>query len=291
MAPATRTITHEEADGSWELSVRRPEHPVLRSDVLEVEGYEERFRVPLRQRHLPGVIVPLILNFGTPYRLLDPEDARVVARPRSSFVAGLGGTAAMTESLGDARCVQINLTPIGARRLLGVPMHELENRTLPLEDLLGREVERLEERLVDAPDWEARLGLVESFLAARLDDSPQARPDVVWAWRRLEETAGRVRIETLTRELRCSRRHLLAQFREHVGPGPKTVARVLRFNRLLRLLGREPRPDWTELAFRCGYYDQSHLSREVRRLAGCTPGELALAPPVTFVQDALGLSS
>ena len=291
MAAGTRVIGHEEADGSWELSVRRPEHPALRLHVLELEGYEERFRAPVRQRHLPSVVVPLILNFGAPYRLLDPGDSRIVARPRSSFVAGLGEAIAMTESSGAARCVQVNLTPIGARRLLGVPMHELEDRVLPLEDVLGREVERLEERLFDAPDWEARLLIVESFLAARLDDGADVRPDVVRAWRRLEETNGQIRIETLTRELQCSRRHLLALFREHVGPGPKTVARVLRFNRLLRLLGRDPRPDWSELAFSCGYYDQSHLSREVRRLAGCTPGELAVSPPVTFVQDALGLSA
>ena len=223
--------------------------------------------------------------------MLDPDDARIVARPRSSFVAGIGDAVAVTESSGSAQCVQVNLTPLGAHRLFGVPMHELENRVLQLEDLFGRKVERLEEQFFDAADWETRLQITESFLAARLEKGPEVRPDVVRAWNRLEETEGRIRVESLARELRCSRKHLLTQFREHIGPGPKTVARLLRFNLLLRLIGGNQHPDWSELAFRCGYADQSHLNREVRRLAGCTPGELVRRPPVTFVPDALGASA
>ena len=157
--------------------------------------------------------------------------------------------------------------------------------------MLGHDAALLEERLFGAADWESRLELVERFLTARLAEAPPARPDVAWAWRRLEETDGRLRVESLAGELRCSRKHLVAQFREHVGPAPKTAARILRFNHLLRLLERGPRPGWAELAAQCGYYDQAHLSREVRRLAGCTPRRLAGEAPVTFAQDALAAAS
>ncbi len=290
MDTRTRVVRSEDDAGSWELALRRP-HPALRDHVLVLEGYEEHLRAPVRQHHLPPVFVPVIINFGPPYRLLDPADARVLARPRASFVSGLGEAGGLTESDGAALCVQVNLTPLGARAVLGVPMHELEDRVLPLEDVLGRGVEELEERLFEAPDWESRLALAEAFIAARLGDAPEPRPDVVRALRRLEETQGRVRVEELAAELRCSRKHLLVQFRDHVGPGPKTVARLHRFNRLLRLVARDAEPDWAGLALSCGYYDQSHLSREVRRLAGCTPRELSRQHTVTFVQDALAASA
>ncbi len=282
-------IRHEGDDGRWLLLTREP-HPGLRAHVLDLAGYEEPTAAGVRRRHLPAVFVPLILNFGAPWRLFDPvEPGRVTER--SSFVSGLGEAGGMTEAAGAALCVQVNLTPLGARRILGVPMHELEDREVGLEEVLGRDAERLEERLFATPRWEARLDLVERFLAARLADTPPVRPDVMRAWRRLEETGGRLRVEALAAELRCSRKHLVAQFREFVGPPPKTAARILRFNALLRLLDRRPRPGWAELAALCGYADQSHLSREVRRLAGCTPRELAGDPPVTFVQDALVAAS
>jgi AraC-like DNA-binding protein len=284
----TVTLVRHEGNG-WQLFTRPPA-PALREHVVELEGYEERAAAPVRRRHLPATFVPLILNFGAPWRLFDPADQRRVVE-QSSFVSGLGEAGGMTEAAGEALCVQVNLTPLGARRILGVPMHELENVEVGLDDVFGRDAERLEERLFEAPDWEARLELVEAFLTARLDAAPPTRPDVVRAWRRLEETGGRLRVEALAAELRCSRKHLASQFREHVGPSPKTAARILRFNRLLRVLGREPRPGWAELAASCGYADQAHLSREVRRLAGCTPRELAGDAPVTFVQDALAAAS
>jgi len=60
--------------------------------------------------------------------------------------------------------------------------------------------------------------------------------------------------------------------------GPKAVARILRFQRALRLLS-EGRA-LADVAYYCGFADQPHLNREFRALAGGTPRE------VTFVQDA-----
>jgi AraC-like DNA-binding protein len=277
-----RVIRHESGAGGWELVLREPD-PRLRSDVLVLEDYEERVAEPVRQRHLPSAFVPLILNFGAPYRLLDPADAAVSAA-YGSFTAGLSESGAMTESSGRALCVQVNLTPLGARRFLGVPLHELADRVVPLADLLGRAGGRLEEGLAEASAPEARLALVESFLFVRLAEAAPARPDVAYAWRRLEETGGRLRIGALAAELGCSRKHLSAQFRDQVGLPPKAVARLLRFNRALRLVERGV--DGAEVAYRCGYADQAHFVKEFRRFSGDTPAAFAQAPQVPFPQDA-----
>lgn len=82
----------------------------------------------------------------------------------------------------------------------------------------------------------------------------------------------------LADELGWSRRHLVARFREQVGLPPKVLARVLRFQRSLRLRGADGRPrPWAEVALACGYYDQAHLNRDFRQFAGCTPTELLAA--------------
>ena len=162
MDTRTRVVRSEEDVGSWELVFRRP-HPALRDHVLVLEGFEEQSRAPVRHHHLPPVFVPVIINLGSPYRLFDPADERPLARPRVGFVSGLGEAGGMTESDGAARCVQVNLTPLGARSILGVPMHELENQVVPLDDVLGPGVEQLEERLFEASDWETRLDARRGF--------------------------------------------------------------------------------------------------------------------------------
>ena len=63
------------------------------------------------------------------------------------------------------------------------------------------------------------------------------------------------------------------QFREQLGVPPKTMARILRFQKAVRLLGTSTQLRWAEIALRCGYYDQAHFNRDFRDFAGASPGE------------------
>jgi AraC-like DNA-binding protein len=89
-------------------------------------------------------------------------------------------------------------------------------------------------------------------------------------------------VSTLGDALGLSERQLRRRFADAVGYGPKTLARVLRFQRFLALAAanRAGAGRWREgdglagLAFAAGYADQAHLTRECRRLAGRTPSEL-----------------
>ncbi|TIU04954.1 MAG: helix-turn-helix transcriptional regulator, partial [Mesorhizobium sp.] len=71
-----------------------------------------------------------------------------------------------------------------------------------------------------------------------------------------------------------SRKHLAGKFSNAIGVGPKTLSRIVRFNRALGL-SRQDQSDWADIAADCGYADQAHLVREFRDLAGETPTTLA----------------
>jgi AraC-like DNA-binding protein len=211
-----------------------------------------------------------IVCFGVPYRI----DGMTFA----AFVGGLADRPTDTEFVGAAGGVQVDLTPLGARRILGLPMEELTNRVVALEDVLGRGTAELVERLAEAPGWPERFALLDAALLRRVDAGPAPSPEVAWSYWRLAATDGRVAVGQLAAEVGWSRRHLAARWRRDVGMGPKAVARILRFQRALRLL-REGRP-LADVAYDCGFADQPHLNREFRALGGATPGE------VTNVQDA-----
>jgi transcriptional regulator GlxA family with amidase domain len=86
-------------------------------------------------------------------------------------------------------------------------------------------------------------------------------------------------MDALGRLSSLSPRELQRGFRRHVGISPKRLARILRFQEALRLSGLVP---WVEVALRCGYFDQAHLVRDFRELAGETP--------VNAVRELEGLS-
>ncbi len=245
----------------------------LRGLVHGYQGYVETAApAPVLRQEVPSVRVPLIVNFGARWK--DRRQRIGPAGDRDSFVAGIYERSTFVEAEGAATCVQVDFTPIGAHLFFGVPMHELSNRVVDLEDLLGRD-RNLAERLEDARPGArasscsmtssgrastARVSRRRRSAGPGMPSSARtARPDVSM----LAETVGR------------SRRHLLHGFREHIGVGPKTAARIIRFSRAVDLLGRMHRLPLVELAQECAYFDQAHMTREFREFAGTTPREFA----------------
>jgi AraC-like DNA-binding protein len=261
--------SHETPEGRWEFA-RRPPHTALRDDVQQMMGFAEDFRSPLRRLEVPFGGVPLIISLGPRHRMWRPGRPERVDTC-ASFVAGMHDRATVVEHDGESIGLEVYFTPLGARRFLGVPGTELTNRVVELEDVLGPPARRLVERLAGAPTWAERFDALEAAILARMREAPLLPPAVEWAWRRLRATGGGAEIGALAAEAGYSRRHLGHRFHAEVGLPPKTVARVMRFNRAVQLLrsGRE----LADVAYTCGYYDQPHFNRDFRALASTTPAD------------------
>jgi AraC-like DNA-binding protein len=261
-------------------------HPLLEGIVRRYCGYDHDGAGLVRRREVAQDEVTIILSLGPLLRVGGPDHPE---EAYGSFVAALTDTFAITEHEGPLRGIEVNLSPLGAHMLFGVAMHELSSRlVLPLEDVLGAPVLGvLVERLACAPGWADRFALLDRFVLGRVSRARRPSPDVDWAWRRLRATGGLLPVGELARELGCSRRHLISRFREQVGPAPKTAARLIRFQRTVRLLERDAGGRFAEIAQRCGYYDQAHMNREFRELAGTAPGEFV----ARLLPDGLGVAA
>jgi AraC-like DNA-binding protein len=267
---------HESEELSWEMVTRDAAAP-LRGYVRDYTGYVERSAEPLCRREVPSGDVTLIISPNTELRLPDVCDpARAPAR-YASFVAALHDRHSLVEHDGFQHGIEVRLTPLGAHALFGLAMHELTNRVVELDDLLGRGADDLVGRLWDVPGWEPRFALLDRLIGTRVGAARPPSSGVAWAWQRLRETRGRAAVGTLAGELGWSHRRLIARFREQVGMPPKTIGRLLRFENVSKALMTTPEPRLAEVALDCGYYDQAHLNRDFRQFAGTTPSEYLAA--------------
>lgn len=270
-ATRARLLRQETAGSAWELAIRAPA-PALRDHVIgDYVGYVESAPGVVRRREFAAPFTVLIFDFGPPLRLRDPDDEQLVERHAAGFVAGISDRATITEHDGCSSGIQVNLTPIGARLLTGAPMSALASRVVALDDLMAPEHRHISERLADTRGWDARFDLIDHVLGQRLAGARTCTRKVAWALARIEASGGLVDIGALARELGHSPKHLIAQFREHIGLPPKLAARLIRFDRCVRHIRNGGRERWAELALMFGYYDQAHLVRDFRQFTGLTP--------------------
>lgn len=258
--------------------VTRPWPPWLRPYLHSYVGYWEAGpSQPYQARLVPTGRAAVVINLREPFaQVRRPGEESRSGGAVGSLIAGLEDGPRILAHPGGQEAIRLELTPVGAYRLFGLPMRELTNRVVELEDVLGPGARLLVERLADTPDWAARFDVLDSALLARLERNPDPAPEVNHAWRLLTGTGGTVPVARVSAEVGWSQSYLVRRFTQQIGLAPKAAARVLRFHRAIGLLTvRNTHP--TAVAAACGFYDQAHLNREFRALSGTTPGQVAAA--------------
>ena len=270
--PRARVTRHTSALGRWELATAPPAER-LRPFAREYVGWSEHVGPPLCRRELPTEEAPLIINFGAPFHLFAPGDSRRHV-DLASFVTGAYDTYQLVESDGASSGVQVNFTLLGIRLLVGRPIEDMKNRAFAPEEIFGEFARELTHRLYDATSWDERFECLDHALTMRMRDPLDVPAGVRCAWHRLVTSRGRSSIASIVQEVGWSQRHFIAQFKHEIGVSPKVFARMLRFGSVVRTIRAGQTVDLAALAVASGYYDQSHLHRDVREFAGTTPGEL-----------------
>ncbi|QFR97684.1 helix-turn-helix domain-containing protein [Streptomyces tsukubensis] len=258
----------------WELVHGVPDRR-LRPGVRAYRGYRLEFDRPRRRLEVPTGAVTLVIGFGAPLWTADLSGGpRRSLHPvaRTSVLTGLRSHATLGEHSGSAHGVEVILAPWAAYTCFGVAMDQWAEQLLHPGDLLGVRVDALTDALLALPDWPRRFELLDRTLAQWAGDGPRSSPRVVWAWRELCRTAGSIGIRQLAGGTGWSTRQFEHRFRQQIGLAPKTAARVLRLRRALSLLSRGH--SGVDTSLRCGFADQAHLSREVKRMTTLSPSRL-----------------
>jgi AraC-like DNA-binding protein len=192
------------------------------------------------------------------------------------FVAGPDRSAAFPPLQAGETVIGMRFQPGAAARWLKLSMAEITGQTVALADLWGADGSALHERLSGKTSTTERLALLQGVLEQRTANvtAPSQAMRRTFEHLTKHNGGGAQAVESLPRALgygeRTFRRHCL----EHFGYGPKTLDRILRFQRLLSLLRTNRLDALSILAVDAGYADQAHMCREVRMLSGFSPGEI-----------------
>jgi len=228
-----------------------------------------------KDRLMPRGTCGLMINLiEDETRLYTGADDNVVHRMRGAVLVGAHARYFVIDTREQRANVGVAFRPGGTWPFFDPAGDELQNEHVSLRDLWGPDGETLRERILAAPTPRDKLRQLEAELLARAIRPLQRRPEVDFALSRLADPPPDYSIAMLSDHVGLSARRFTRLFTLEVGLTPKTYSRVRRFQRVMQAM-EGPTNDWTEVAQRCGYFDQSHLIRECREMSGFTPTELA----------------
>jgi AraC-like DNA-binding protein len=185
-------------------------------------------------------------------------------------------TGAVYKSLAHDRVsLIVRFHPGCAQLFFQMPMCDLADRLVPIQELWGSEGSRLQDKLVTELDSCRWVELVEAALSARIRNVEETLHEPSRIAHAVATVVQDDRISTireLSDRLGLSERQLRRSFAVSVGIAPKQFMRIVRLHRALRAASSDgAQLRWSSVATAAGYYDQAHFISECRRLTGMTP--------------------
>ena len=224
-----------------------------------------------KQKIIPDGFVEMTFNFAdnikryvseTEY-ILNPNAVVMGQRTKSYFI----------EPVGNVDSFAICFYPFGFANLIDVPLKNLTDKEIPIEELLGEAGKKLVQDMIQAADSQERIGIIESFLRNKLNE-PSTMDNIVQSTvDALLATKGSASIGDILKEEPSKRRQLERKFAQQIGLSPKQLGKVIRLQSALNMLLNQEEESLTTIAYESEYYDQAHFIKDFKEFTGINPRE------------------
>ncbi|MDR2906448.1 MAG: helix-turn-helix domain-containing protein [Bacteroidales bacterium] len=224
-------------------------------------------RLQASERVIPTGLMSLMFHRG---ERIFSQTHQQLQPPAFLCGQGTGYTDLQYSGTIDLACIVFQ--PAGAKAFFNLPLIELNEQNVAVDDLEDPQLLEFRNRLFDTSDIPTCVRFIEQFLFKRFC-APKAY-NLLRINAALQAIyAGQQNVDTLAQTACLGYKQFKRVFAEYVGANPKDYLRVVRFQKALHVLQTQPTTSLIQLAYECGYYDQPHLIKDFKTFSGYTPAE------------------
>lgn len=219
---------------------------------------------PVTQKIIPDGYPELIFHFGDPYEI---DISGKWEQQSLTLLAGQATRFFHLCNTGIARMFAIKLQPWTLHALFQLDASSLLDRviSIPSSEMwdalreIGTSSQSFEEKcrasgaLIIRQEWD-RVSIVQKVI------------------RRIHEDNGMITVQQLTSIAGVTERTLERYFRLHVGLSPKKYCRIVRHAYIFKVVNEKP-DNWAQVAYKAGYYDQTHFIKNFQEFTGEDPSK------------------
>ncbi len=176
---------------------------------------------------------------------------------------------------GNVEMIVVVFHPYTMRAFLNLPISLLYNREISGYDFENKKLKTLATQILDCENTNLCITIIEQWLLSQITDEQVPRTE--YNIKRINVAIKRLFAMPATSvtdlaSITClGKKQFERLFNELVGINPKEYARIVRFQKSLKLLQHYSDVNQAQLAYQCGYADQSHFIREFKQFSGYTP--------------------
>lgn len=238
-----------------------------------LSGYVRFFWVlesddPYTHRSMADGCVEMVFHYNGIFDEVMPDN-----KPEKSYASGIQGPSQyfrrFTISKGFG-IFGVYLYPFAVTQLFSLPTTEITNQMPDMETFMGQRGKDLEEKIMLATDNAQRVKIMSEFLENQLLKNNSTPHYLCRAIRDIIQRKGNIRVNDIAAQHFLSTRQFERKFKELAGFAPKLYARIIRFQAATFEYCNKHK-SLTDIAYECGYYDQSHFINEFKAFSGFHP--------------------
>ncbi len=187
-----------------------------------------------------------------------------------SYIAVGNGKSVMAQRLNTVNMVGVKLSTTLLNNIIGIPLAELSNAPVFLDDLGHVDLLMLDALLKEELEDNDIQQLLDGFFLGKLIPSPNSAYHQ--AVQQIYDSWGCINVKALTDRLNINYSTLERSFTQYSGMSPKKFQKMVRFRNCFHDLEMDPKSFlWQSKYLDWGYYDQNHFIREFKSFTGSTP--------------------
>ena len=204
---------------------------------------------------IPDGCLDVIFDLNCPARL-------------SSFVIG-----AMTKPILNTKTnlIGVRFKPGRAYSFLKIPVHEITDQIVAYNEFAGGSEDSLAGQLAEINSTNQQISLLNQVFTQKLTGLALVGPQVSRAIKLITQANNQYNIKQLGDQVGWTRQHFTRECLKHIGLSPKFFSQVSRVKKIISAFQTKKFHDWSQLAIDGGYYDQSHMINEFKKITGLTP--------------------
>lgn len=224
----------------------------------------------MEQKIIPDGYPEVIFHYGDPYEI---NVSGQWERQSLSLLAGQATRFFHLRNTGSARMFAIKLQPWTLHTLFRLNAADIQDQVVPLP---ATELwESLKQIAVSDQTFEQKCADSEVLILQQTWDHANLIQQAV---QQILAENGLLSVQELTDALNTSQRTLERQFKLHVGLSPKRYCRIIRHAYIFQVVNEKP-DNWAQVAYKAGYYDQTHFIKNFQEFTGEDPSKYGFDDP------------